>query len=233
MSDSFGGRLRAERERRQLPLSGVASQTKISIHLLDGLERDDLSRWPAGIFRRSFLRVYADALGLDPEPLLREFLMRFPDPAEPQSARQTRGGPVRPSRHRHLASDSRRECLFCSPWPPSAAGWSAVGSGGMGSRNGYLGSRWGSLRCPGHSGCLSRSGRSCITQEASSSSARLRACASSVRTVSGTGRSRPLRPFHRTRRREKLPVKDRQTSCVPVVHGKRWHPLAESTGIAS
>jgi transcriptional regulator with XRE-family HTH domain len=88
MSDSFGVRLRAERERRQLSLSAIATQTKINIHLLEGLERDDLSRWPAGIFRRSFLRVYADALGLDSAPLLREFLVRFPDPGDPQHERQ-------------------------------------------------------------------------------------------------------------------------------------------------
>src|ERR1700674_1360707 len=84
VSDSFGRRLRTERELRKIPLTSVADKTKISITLLEGLERDDLSRWPAGIFRRSFLRVYAEALGLDAEPLLREFLTLFPDPSESQ-----------------------------------------------------------------------------------------------------------------------------------------------------
>lgn len=84
VSDSFGRRLRIERERRKIPLTSVANNTKISINLLEGLERDDLSRWPAGIFRRSFLRMYAEALGLDAELLLREFLTIFPDPSEPQ-----------------------------------------------------------------------------------------------------------------------------------------------------
>ena len=80
MSESFGQRLRNERERLEIPLSTIAENTKISITLLEGLERDDLSRWPAGIFRRSFLRLYAEALGLDAEALLREFLTLFPDP---------------------------------------------------------------------------------------------------------------------------------------------------------
>jgi hypothetical protein len=79
VSDSFGPRLRLERERRSIPLTSIADNTKISILLLEGLERDDLSRWPPGIFRRSFFRAYAEALGLDAEPLLREFLTRFPD----------------------------------------------------------------------------------------------------------------------------------------------------------
>jgi hypothetical protein len=84
VSDSFGRRLRQERERREILLTTVAATTKISLPLLEGLERDDLSRWPLGIFRRSFLRAYAGALGLDVEPLMREFLTRFPDPHERQ-----------------------------------------------------------------------------------------------------------------------------------------------------
>jgi hypothetical protein len=49
---------------------------------LEGLERDDLSNWPAGIFRRSFIRAYAKAIGLEPETVVREFLDLYPDPAE-------------------------------------------------------------------------------------------------------------------------------------------------------
>lgn len=78
--DSFGRRLRAERERRRIALEAIAANTKIGIGLLRGLERDDLSRWPAGIFRRSFVRSYAEAIGLDGDDTLREFLERFPDP---------------------------------------------------------------------------------------------------------------------------------------------------------
>jgi transcriptional regulator with XRE-family HTH domain len=84
VSDSFGRRLRLERERRKIPLTSIADNTKISVTLLAGLERDDLSRWPAGIFRRSFLRTYAEALGLEAETLLQEFLTVFPDPHEPR-----------------------------------------------------------------------------------------------------------------------------------------------------
>ena len=57
MSDSFGARLRQERERRQIPLKSIAEGTKIGISLLEGLERDDVSRWPSGIFRKSFVRA--------------------------------------------------------------------------------------------------------------------------------------------------------------------------------
>ena len=69
-----------QRERQQVPLSAIADQTKIKASLLDGLERDDLSRWPGGIFRRSYVRAYAVAIGLEPEAVVREFLERHPDP---------------------------------------------------------------------------------------------------------------------------------------------------------
>jgi len=80
--DSLGQRLRTERERRKIALESIAANTKISIGLLQSLERDDVSRWPAGIFRRSFVRSYADAIGLDPDETLAEFTERFPDPVE-------------------------------------------------------------------------------------------------------------------------------------------------------
>ena len=82
MPESFGARLRVQRERRRIPLSVIADQTKINISLLQALEEDDLSRWPTGIFRRSFVRSYAAAIGLEPEGVVREFLETHPDPAE-------------------------------------------------------------------------------------------------------------------------------------------------------
>ncbi len=78
--DSFGARLRHERERRRIPLRSIAERTKISLGLLEGLERDDVSRWPSGIFRKSFVRAYAAAIGLDGDAVLREFVELYPDP---------------------------------------------------------------------------------------------------------------------------------------------------------
>jgi transcriptional regulator with XRE-family HTH domain len=79
----FGRRLRMERERRTITLASISDNTKISQSLLEGLERDDVSRWPSGIFRRSFIRAYAQAIGLDADVVAKEFLERFPDPADP------------------------------------------------------------------------------------------------------------------------------------------------------
>jgi len=86
MCDSFGAGLRQRREEQQIALSTIAEQTKIKLSLLEGLERDDVSRWPSGIFRRAFVRDYARAIGLQPDAVVREFLDRYPDPPEDVTA---------------------------------------------------------------------------------------------------------------------------------------------------
>ena len=85
MSESFGARLRQRRERQQIALGTIAEQTKIKLSLLDGLERDDISHWPSGIFRRAFIRTYANAIGLEPDVVVHEFMTLYPDPSEDQA----------------------------------------------------------------------------------------------------------------------------------------------------
>jgi hypothetical protein len=82
--ESLGTRLRAERERQNVSLEAIAEDTKIKISLLEGLEQDDLSCWPGGLFRRAYVRSYARKIGLEPEGVLREFLERYPEPVEPE-----------------------------------------------------------------------------------------------------------------------------------------------------
>lgn len=82
MPENFGARLRQRREGQQIGLGTIAEQTKIKLSLLEGLERDDVSHWPSGIFRRAFIRAYAHAIGLEPDVIVREFLEIYPDPAE-------------------------------------------------------------------------------------------------------------------------------------------------------
>lgn len=77
--NAFGPSLKAERDRRGITLQAIADSTKISISLLAALERNDMSRWPNGIFRRAFVREYVAALGLPPEPVVAEFVRLFPE----------------------------------------------------------------------------------------------------------------------------------------------------------
>jgi Helix-turn-helix domain len=93
--ESFGSRLRRERERRQIALSSLSANTKISAALFEGLEREDLSRWPPGLYRRAFIRAYAQGIGLDADAITCEFVELFPDPSDPVPVGAT--GSVPPS----------------------------------------------------------------------------------------------------------------------------------------
>ena len=88
MDSTFGTRLRLQREEQQISLAAISEQTKIKLSLLEGLERDDVSRWPTGIFRRSYFRAYARAIGLEPDRMLNEFQERYPDPETAENITQ-------------------------------------------------------------------------------------------------------------------------------------------------
>jgi transcriptional regulator with XRE-family HTH domain len=76
--DTFGARMRAARERRGISLDTIASVTNVRTELWEGLERNDVSQWPAGLFARSFVRDYARAIGLDETGVVNEFCRTFP-----------------------------------------------------------------------------------------------------------------------------------------------------------
>ena len=95
MQNTFGARVRRHRERQGIALSTIADKTKIKASLLEGLERDDLSHWPTGIFRRAWVRSYAHAIGLDADAVIREFLERYPEPVEEPEQPPTRENRLR------------------------------------------------------------------------------------------------------------------------------------------
>jgi transcriptional regulator with XRE-family HTH domain len=76
--EDFGPSLREEREKRGITLDALAAYTKVSVDLWIGLETNDFSRWPSGIFARAFVRDYARAIGLDADALVNEFCRQFP-----------------------------------------------------------------------------------------------------------------------------------------------------------
>jgi transcriptional regulator with XRE-family HTH domain len=88
--------LKDARERRGITLAEIAERSKVSEGLYAALERADVSRWPMGIYRRSFFRAYALALGLPVEAALSEFLLLFPEEGDRMSpALATSSGPLR------------------------------------------------------------------------------------------------------------------------------------------
>jgi cytoskeleton protein RodZ len=82
---TVGARLREAREKRGVSLRQIANSTRISVMSLEALERSDLSRLPGGIFTRSFIRAYAQEVGLDPDRTIQDFIAELP----PESAAAT------------------------------------------------------------------------------------------------------------------------------------------------
>jgi cytoskeleton protein RodZ len=74
----FGGAMRRARETRGVSLRQVAEVTKLSVGVLEALERNEVSRLPGGIFSRGFVRSYAAEIGVDPEAAVQDFLAQFP-----------------------------------------------------------------------------------------------------------------------------------------------------------
>lgn len=80
---AFCARLKTLRESKGVSLEAIAASTKIGRSLLKGLEENDLSRWPHGIYRRAYVRDYLRAIDLLEDSIVAEFVRLFPDVASP------------------------------------------------------------------------------------------------------------------------------------------------------
>lgn len=75
MSDvsGFGAYLRKRREEKGLTLQDVAERTKIQLRYLEAIEAGDFHSLPGPAYVRGFLRLYAIAVGMDPERVVQAF----------------------------------------------------------------------------------------------------------------------------------------------------------------
>jgi transcriptional regulator with XRE-family HTH domain len=76
--DAFGPNLRRIRIQRGISLEQLSEATKVSVSLWASLERNDVSRWPGGLYARSYVRAYAEAIGVDPDSTVDDFCRWFP-----------------------------------------------------------------------------------------------------------------------------------------------------------
>jgi transcriptional regulator with XRE-family HTH domain len=77
--EAFGPNLRRKRMRSGLSLEDLSARTKVSVELWDAMERNDFSRWPAGVAARSYIRSYAELVGADPAATVDEFCRVVPN----------------------------------------------------------------------------------------------------------------------------------------------------------
>src|SRR5947199_1860218 len=77
----IGETLREARMRQHLDITDVEARTKIRAKYLRALENEDFGMLPGSTFVKSFLRTYAEFLGLDPHVLVEEYRARH-DPRD-------------------------------------------------------------------------------------------------------------------------------------------------------
>jgi helix-turn-helix protein len=97
----IGATLREARMRARIDVSEIEAQTKIRAKYLRALENEEWGLLPGPTFVKSFLRTYAQALGLDGKAMVEEYRLHHERPSEamlepivstPQSNRtRTRG----------------------------------------------------------------------------------------------------------------------------------------------
>jgi cytoskeletal protein RodZ len=80
--DEIGSQLREARMRMRIDTGEVELRTKIRAKYLRAMENEEWDLLPGEVYVRSFLRTYADFLGLDSRALLDEFRRRYEKPSD-------------------------------------------------------------------------------------------------------------------------------------------------------
>ena len=93
----IGATLREARLRQRIDISEIESETKIRAKYLRALENEEWDLLPGPTYVKSFLRTYAEALGLDGKLLIEEYKLRHErlsdvemQPIRPPGARDVR-----------------------------------------------------------------------------------------------------------------------------------------------
>jgi cytoskeleton protein RodZ len=105
---SIGDTLREARMRQRLDIADVEAKTKIRAKYLRALENGEFGMLPGPTFVKTFLRSYAEVLGLDPHRLVEQYRATY-EPREEMDHLQ----PLGPAR---LGPERRRRGPPPGPW---------------------------------------------------------------------------------------------------------------------
>ena len=73
MAASLGEKLRQAREERDISISEVSEQTRISALYLESIENDDYRTLPGGIFNKGFVKSFAKLVGVDEQEAMQDY----------------------------------------------------------------------------------------------------------------------------------------------------------------
>ena len=114
----IGDTLREARMRQRLDIVDVESRTKIRAKYLRALENEEWALLPGPTFVRTFLRTYAEAVGLDPHVLVEAYRTQHDDGEEPEAA----SSPWRRRRRRSSAPTGAARRAPRAPGPAAVLG---------------------------------------------------------------------------------------------------------------
>ena len=92
--------------RQHLDITDVEARTKIRAKYLRALENEDFGMLPGSTFVKSFLRTYAEFLGLDPHVLVEEYRARH----DPRDESELTPFAPRPRGYRTIPPSQKRPC---------------------------------------------------------------------------------------------------------------------------
>lgn len=108
--DSMGQKFRAAREKKKINVSKAAALTRIKMQHIEMMENNDFSKMPAPAYAKGFIRIYASFLGLDPVPLVQEYVdLHLNPPPEGNRKPTPPAAPVRRETDLDLDSGTEHE----------------------------------------------------------------------------------------------------------------------------
>src|SRR6202035_3393397 len=100
----IGETLREARMRERIDVSEIEAKTKIRAKYLRALENEEWDLLPGPTFVKTFLRTYAQALGLDDKALLEQYKLQYEHPGDTlEPIQQSSGSSSAPRRARTRA----------------------------------------------------------------------------------------------------------------------------------
>ncbi len=112
---TIGQKLEAARKAKGVTVSEAGQATKILSKFIEAMEADDFGALSAPVYAKSFIKMYAQYLGLDPQPMVDEYVAQFSPKSKP-----------------HLGDDVRQKLAQADQIPADANGAAAIPQPSMG-----------------------------------------------------------------------------------------------------
>ncbi len=124
---TIGQVLKAAREQKGVTASQAAAATHMKVQVVEALERDDYSRIAAPMYVRGFLKLYGEYLGLDPAPLIREYMeLHSPKDRPPLVSQEAPPSDSATERKKIEIDGSRLKAFFDKVKKPVAVGLGVI-----------------------------------------------------------------------------------------------------------